>query len=293
MGLGLADSVYLLYFILTIILIHIKYDIYRIYGYRYNIKESLLVVPSRLSRIIYSNDIPRTNCNDIQSEKDPREFITWNIQCLFFYVSPKKTDNLIRELRKLKCDFICLQEVFEDSIKSKLISELNDIYPYYLLGNTKKKYKVGEDSGILVLSKYNIVFNSEYVYENPVSVDRIAGKGILYFSIGRYNFATSHTQADDYKVSSEQVKEIYRRSPFDNFIILGDLNNQDVYNILNIKSNNNKKTHDDGIIDYIVPINYKHLQMNVVVIPLDIDNITDHKPLYAMIKNSQQPESNR
>ena len=56
MGLGLADSVYLLYFILTIILIHIKYDIYRIYGYRYNIKESLLVVPSRLSRIIYRND---------------------------------------------------------------------------------------------------------------------------------------------------------------------------------------------------------------------------------------------
>ena len=280
----------LLIFFIIIIYIYGKYNGYTnqeiysyIYEYRYNIKEAMLVLPRRIKRILYHDMINRSNCSSMITDSSPKNFISWNIQCLFFYIKPTKINNIINTITDFGVDLLCLQEVFEDNIKLRLINELRDIYPYYLLGNTNKKYILGEDSGLLILSKKNIVFHKEVIFDNCVSTDKVADKGIIYFSVGDYIFATSHTQADNDKISENQIRSIYERSPFNKYIILGDLNNQYVNSILNIEPNNLIKTYENEILDYIIPIGYTKKILDVKVLPIDITDITDHQPIYGEI----------
>ena len=100
--------------------------------------------------------MPLTNTGFCNPSNQPKSIVTWNIQGLFYFMYKKKQDNIIRELHNFDQDIICLQEVFEDSLKELIIYELGGKYPYYLLGNVDKRYIIGDDSGLLVLSKFKI-----------------------------------------------------------------------------------------------------------------------------------------
>ena len=76
---------------------------------------------------------------------------------------PNKLENIIQELKTLKTDLLCLQEVFEPNIKKLLYKKITSNYPYYLCGNLKRKY-LYEDSGLLILSKYDVQFVKEHIY---------------------------------------------------------------------------------------------------------------------------------
>ena len=83
-------------------------------------------------------------------------------------------------------------------------------------------------------------------------------------------------------ISKKQLKLIKDKSPFDKFIITGDLNNENVNQIIGVKSNNFKSTCENKIIDYILPIGYD-IGIEADVINIDLKNTSDHYPVKANI----------
>lgn len=240
-----------------------------------------------------------TNCGYTRQTDKPRSIVTWNIQALFMHMNDVKTHNLLYQLKRMHdFDIICLQEVFENSLKEKIIYELSDNQPYYLLGDTYKRYLVGEDSGLMILSKYPIEFVKEHVLEEYNFPDRMANKTILYFKVGDLNLMTTHLQSnnmfDNSELSKKQLRQIIELSPFDKFIITGDLNNNDSDKILKKEKNNFDKTWlnllkdkskpPSEILDYIFPHNYDNIKVQVNVPKMDITNCSDHFPLFCRIE---------
>ena len=238
----------------------------------------------RFKNCCCSRKIIKSNCSDEVSKIDPKSIVSWNIQGLFLFMKKIKISNVIQKIREFDSDVICLQEAFEESIKIKIINELKDIYPYYLCGCIDRKYNVGEDSGLLILSKYNINFKKEYFLNGCEFPDNLANKTILYFSVGNYNFSNTHVQANNDFIAGNQVKEIINQSPFQDFIIVGDLNHCKADTILNVEKNNSVYTWNDEILDYILPIKCDDKKIDVNVITMDLTNISDHLPIKGIIK---------
>tara|TARA_Y100001935_G_C17305696_1_gene512173 strand:+ start:1582 stop:2346 length:765 start_codon:yes stop_codon:yes gene_type:complete len=238
----------------------------------------------RFHRLCCSNKkIEKTNCNGELHKNNPSSIISWNIQALFLFLFPQKMENIIHELKNLQSDVICLQEVFEDSYKEQIIKELKEKYPYYFIGTMDKKWKLGEDSGILILSKYDVKIEKEILLDNFVFPDYFCSRSIIYFTIGEYNFATSHLQSNQEDVSKQQLEILKKESPFEKYILLGDLNNNHSDEIMGVEKNNDTKTWNNDILDYILPINYNEIKLNVKVLPIDITNVTDHQPIFSTI----------
>ena len=234
--------------------------------------------------------IPLTNCGYNRLDHKPRTILTWNIQGLFVYMNQPKIDNIIKHLQSFgMSDIICLQEVFEDSLKDTILHKLKDNFPYYLLGNINKRYIVGEDSGLMVVSKYPIEFVKEVILDDYFLPDRMANKSVLYFKVGDLNLVTTHLQSDNIfsnsDISLKQLQLIKDRSPFNKFIITGDLNNQLAYSHLNLEKNNSIPTWKDETLDYIMPYNYKTMKViSTSVSKIDLDNVSDHFPLWCKIE---------
>jgi len=260
----------------------------------YSLILNLILIPLRLFRFCYKKKehnytrLQDDEINNISYKNNnffPKTFISWNIQELFLYINTNKINNIVDRLTKFNVDLLCLQEVFDDNSKKIIIDSLKNIYPYYLLGNTNKKYIIGEDSGLMIFSKYPINFVREDKLEGLQWPDYMALKTTLYFSIGNLNFATTHLQSVYEDISKKQLLKLFVDSPFDNFIILGDLNNSNVYNILNVPVNNICYTCDDLILDYILPIKYEKLDVLISVLNIDINNTSDHLPILGEIKS--------
>ncbi len=227
--------------------------------------------------------------NTIFSNKNNiiKSIATWNLQGLFFFMNPTKTRNIINELKLLNEDILCLQEIFETSLKIKIINELKNKYPYYLLGNIDKKYIIGDDSGLLILSKYKIEFVKELILHDAFFPDRLANKSILYFKVGNLNLITTHLQSSQFKeasnISGEQIKLLMNDCPFNQYIITGDLNHTNPFKYINYHKNNIKTTCGNSILDYIIPINYPNIKLITSVSERSIKNITDHNCLTCKI----------
>lgn len=250
---------------------------------------NILILPFRFIRCCYHNELKKTNCNlYLVSDTNPKSILTWNIQSMCFFTNNRRVKNIIKYLKNFNCDILCLQEVFEDNVKLKLINQLSDIYPYYLLGKTKKKYIIGEDSGLLILSKYNINFIKEIEFSGNVCPDIMAQKTMLYFSVGNFNFSTAHIHSNNKIISEKHIKKSLYMSPFNEYILLGDLNNCEAENIVSINKNNNIPTCKNEILDYILPIGYKNKHFDISVIKINLKDVTDHLPIKCIINNSEK-----
>ena len=108
-------------------------------------------------------------------------------------------------------------------------------------------------------------------------------KTVIYFTIGNLNISTTHLQANKPDISEKQIREIVNRSPFESFIITGDLNHENADKILNVNNNNKKNTWENMILDYIIPINYQNKKFKIDVINMDLTNVTDHLPICVTI----------
>ena len=247
---------------------------------------NILLLLCRFRRICCKKKFEKTNCNEFQiSEYDPESILSWNIQSMFLFTTPLKVKNIIKYIGNFNCDVVCLQEVFEDNVKNKIIDELNYKYPYYLMGKTTKKNIVGEDSGLLVLSKYNINFIKEIEFHDNVCPDIMAQKTVLYFSVGDYNFSNSHIHSNNSTIAEKHLLESLYKSPFKEYIIVGDLNHNSADNIVDVENNNKDPTWNNEILDYILPVGYKNNnKFDVSVIKIDLKDVTDHLPVMCEIK---------
>ena len=252
--------------------------------YKMNKILSCIKIPGRLRRLCCRKSYRKTNCSeDMISEVNPQSIISWNIQGLFCFTTPLKVKNIIEKIKGFDSDIICLQEVFEDWIKEDIIKGVKDIYPYYILGNNDKKFIIGEGSGLLILSKYHINFKKEVLIKGCVLPDVLCNKTVIYFSVGEYNFSTTHLQANNNVISEGQIREIRNQSPFESFIITGDLNHEKAEEILNVEKNNERNTWENVILDYIIPINCKDIKLDVKVITMNLTDVTDHLPIFAEV----------
>ena len=233
--------------------------------------------------------LPLTNCGGVNTDHRPRTIVTWNVQGLFYFMNEEKGMNIVNMLlRMTHADIICLQEVFENSLKESIIYKLKDTHPYYLLGNTEKRYLFGEDSGLLVLSKYPIEFVKELILDEYYFPDRLANKSMLFFKVGDLNLMNTHLQSnnmfDNSDISTKQLQYMKDECPFDRCIFVGDLNNMQAYQHLGLRKNNIVRTWGkDEILDYILPWNYDDLLhvRNTSVPNIDISNVSDHYPLWC------------
>lgn len=243
----------------------------------------------RFQRFFCKNkEIIRSNSNSVDVTDKVTSIATWNTQCLFLYMNSQKIKNIIYELKLLEFnDVLCLQEVFDDTMKYKIIDELSNIYPYYLLGNTDKKYRLGDDSGLLVLSKFKVKYCKEVILDGATFPDNLSNKSILYFSVGNLNMVNTHLQSSDLYNSSnvtiKQINDIIKYSPFERFIIIGDLNNSEAHIHVGVPKNNDQPTCDNSILDYILPIHYPCISIDSYISSRSIKNISDHKCLLSKI----------
>ena len=253
--------------------------------YVFNILKTL----GRLKYIcVYPKTLPITNCELCNPLDNPKSIVSWNIQGLFLFMNPLKTENILRELHYFTEDIICLQEVFENPLKERIIEGLKDKYPYYLTGNRNKRFWVGEDCGLLVLSKYKVQFVKEVILDEYVFPDTMANKSVLYFRIGCRNFVTTHLQSsnmnDAEDIAIRQIKIVMNESPFKEYIITGDLNHPEAHLHIGCPKSIHKNTCNNEILDYIVPINLPNLAMDIGVSDIDITEVSDHYPLIGRIQ---------
>lgn len=254
----------------------------------YNLCNRIINVISlifRIKRLCFQKYIEQTNCNNlIISESNPDSILSWNIQSMFYFTTPLKVKNIIRYIEKFDYDVVCLQEVFEDNVKRKIIEKLEKKYPYYLIGKTIKKNIIGEDSGLLVLSKYNINFIKEIEFNDNVCPDIMARKTVIYFTIGDYNFSNAHIHSNNCTIAEKHLQESIYQSPFNEYFMVGDLNHNSADKVLNVENNNKEPTWKNEILDYILPIGYKDIKLDVSVIKMDLTNVSDHLPIQSKIK---------
>ena len=226
-----------------------------------------------------------------------RKIITWNVNGIFIYFNNEKLKKIIKVIHNLDADLICLQECFDNTIKDSIVNNLKFQYPYFISGSLKKRFIVGEDSGLLVLSKLPLEHVKFYSYKNSSGIDGwLSNKGVLYFRADGMNFANTHTQSEDlcycdmdYKnnpsITKRQIKEILYNSPFGrSFILMGDLNNTFACQVLNIKNNNSEYTFidDKKCYDYIVSLSKENYVSNVSVLKIQ-NNPSDHYPLVGFV----------
>jgi exonuclease III len=226
-----------------------------------------------------------------------RKIITWNTNGIFIYFNNNKLKKIIKTIHNLDADLICLQECFDNNMKNAIIENLKIQYPYFLTGSLKKRLIIGEDSGLLVLSKLPIQHVKFYNFKSSSGIDGwLSNKGVLYFTVDGVNFANTHTQSEalhycsiDYpdnpSVSKKQIGEIIENSPFGrNFVLMGDLNNSYACNVMRIPENNTEYTFMDDKMcyDYIVNLYRPELISDVSVIKLK-DNPSDHYPVVGYI----------
>lgn len=263
----------------------------------FNIVFALLRV-NRLSNFnYYLKDEFMSSTQINYSSAKIRKIISWNVNGIFLYLNNNKLKQIIKTIHNLDADLICLQECFDNSIKNAIVKNLNFQYPYFISGSLKKRFIIGEDSGLLVLSKLPIEHVKFYSYSKSSGVDGwFSNKGVLYFRVDGVNFANTHTQSEDlcycdidYKnnpsITKKQINELLIHSPFGrNFILMGDLNNTFACNVLGIKKNNCDYTFidDKKCFDYIVPLSDENCVGNVSVLKIN-NNPSDHYPIVGFI----------
>ena len=211
--------------------------------------------------------------------------MSWNIQQLFWHCyEGGKICNIIKYLIQNDYDVICLQEVFELSTINGIISniDIQSKYPHFLTGTMYNSFLIGENSGLLILSKYPIIFEQFVPFHKTAWPDSMASKGALYFSICNTHFITTHLQSGDEAIAYKQLKYILQKSPFtDKTILLGDLNVENPYDITQTICNNSKYTHNSKcILDHIINL-HNDIKLSIHIDYFEMKQCTDHYPIIA------------
>ena len=237
---------------------------------------------------------------DIILNKNNLKIVSYNIDGLFAHYIHLNYINISKYIRYLliedNVDIICLQEVWEKSILNMIKNNLNDIDLYYAQPPTSLKYCVGEHTGLLVISKYPIVYQDYLKYEQLNFTCNMTNKGLQHIKIIRnnlqYNIINTHLQSSFnkcglmYQNTSEnqlnQILNYINENNIEKCIILGDLNLHTPF-IKNILKKNDKlsiKYNYDNLITF--PDGNSSEQLDYF---LDYNNIMSNKIINYSVKS--------
>ena len=183
-----------------------------------------------ISIISNSDKLNQININEVT-------ITSYNTKQLLFWIAYYDVDLIINYLLSLDSTIICLQEVFCDISKSRIIKRMKLKYPNIIYNiNNKAFFGLGEDSGLMILSKIpfdenKIKYNS---FNNCISFDRFANKGFIIVPLEinnkMINIINTHLQStyeyeNNYKkIRNEQINQIYNCLNNDTSLLIGDLN---------------------------------------------------------------------
>ena len=237
---------------------------------------------------------------DILLNKKNLKIVSYNIDGLFAHYIHLNYINISKYIRNLlveeKVDIICLQEVWELSILNMIKNNINDIDLYYAQPPTSLKYCVGEHTGLLVISKYPIVYQDYLKYEQLNFTCTMTNKGLQHIKINYnnnyYNIINTHLQSSFnkcglmYQNTSEnqlnQILNYINENNIEKCIILGDLNLHTPF-IKNILKKNDKlsiKYNYDNLITF--PDGNSSEQLDYF---LDYNNIMSNKIINYSVKS--------
>lgn len=250
----------------------------------------------------------------LAAENDPNvlSLMTYNIQAFPNYIGLGldlnklniRMDYLSTKAMIDNYDVISFQEAWDRDSRKEIKANLAKYYPYSLDPVPVNDHNVALYSGLLVLSKYPITASKfiDYLdYQNLTDADMLSNKGALYFQINkngrRYNFITTHTQAEndakalgarqeefglirDYLINDPKLN-ISKNEPL---ILMGDLNT-DYYtssqydymkNILNLDDNwlnntlyQNPKYSYDSDLSLMMPKGTNEHGMYDYIVPIN------------------------
>ena len=225
---------------------------------------------------------------------EPQSIITWNVHGLSLYLDPIKISSIIDTINHyLESDVICLQECFDEQLIREIIKNTKIKYWYHQTGNLKKKYVIGENSGLLILSKIPITFISFNSFQEKGGIETLSNKGFMLCNIGGLTIVNAHLQSHEFNICCSpintiinyQIKQIKKNTHDENTIYCGDFNTEFVDKQFDISLNNLKSTvtNENFVIDYIFT-RENNIKLDVDVINLPT-NPSDHKPMIARINN--------
>ena len=161
----------------------------------------------------------------------------------------KKPEERLPKLAKLLSekqndyDVICLQELFDESLREIVVNTLLPNFPYQIARSTHHLPGVIdyvnwlENSGLFLASKVPITWKQFVPYKNATGPDKLAWKGVLgaclaYPGGKKVMIFTTHLQSDDgahgahayRKEQLDDLIEFVQQQEYDHAVICGDFN---------------------------------------------------------------------
>ena len=128
------------------------------------------------------NIIKTKNDNDKNKKLN---IVSYNICALPYYINilgnpNNRIDAIIKFIKNINADIFCLQEVFDNSIRKKIINACKSTYEIYYSGKSSF-YKM--NSGLLTLSKFPIIYRKSVPFYNLSGEDYLSNKGVDYITV--------------------------------------------------------------------------------------------------------------
>ncbi len=131
------------------------------------------------------------------------KILSWNIYMLPYLVAShsgkkERAEAIGQTLASSDFDVIFFQEAFHATARKKILHQLQDKFPFHSGPANKKWWSLKTNSGLLVFSRYPIVYSKAIVYKNRYGVDALSRKGALLVELEvqgqRIQVAGTHLQ---------------------------------------------------------------------------------------------------
>lgn len=150
----------------------------------------------------------------------PFSILTYNTQLITIaYKGRGRSNQLNRLIEVIKADspdFICLNEVFHDGERDKIVAELRSTHPHRVDAPDESDITRGgvlEDGGLLLLSKHPIIQSDELIFRVNEGVDHLANKGVICATVAvngdpnnLLDIYVTHLQAKSPNIAKTQAK---------------------------------------------------------------------------------------
>lgn len=266
---------------------------------------------------------PETPMEANIKEEIPIKILSYNVDDFVCHHHRYGKDNQVRAteiinyLESTEADIICLQEVWGEIMKQEFTDAFLAKNFYVALPNWRKNYIFGENSGLMMLSRYPIVTQTFLPFNN--SSISLANKGVQYCHIRvpnsnpktsiTLNIANTHLhssykkdmkylnlQLDFSNTAKQQLQTIVSECPYESCILTGTFNLGDsaMDDFINNESKisyfgeNRETTYpvDDERVDYMLKItklvnfssNSIELRQNTTASEV---SLSDHYPIIS------------
>lgn len=240
---------------------------------------------SNVSTIIKPKNLSFYNNENNKSLK----IVSYNIDGLFAHYNHTNYLNISKYIRTLflnDIDVVCLQELWSKDIYNLIVNNLKDLNLYIAQPPTNLKYCVGENSGLVTISKYPIVVSDYQKYDNLNFTCNFTNKGLHFVVIDNNDeyvpIINTHLQSSYCKFNFDyQDTAIQQLNSIRNYINDKNISNCLILGDLNLNPQHIKEFINDNA-NIIIPYDYQ----KSITYP-DNNELLDYFLLYNMFTNKK------